>query len=67
VTLNDPVLIAPGSSSSNQPTPLAADSLNSSAAVFQAILRTIKVNDMSLFDGHEEDHDDVMGVPPSNP
>jgi len=56
VTLNDPVLIAPGSSSSNQPAIGPADNLNSSAAVFQAILRTIKVNDYSLFDGHEEDH-----------
>lgn len=55
VTLNDPVLIAPGSSS-NQPAIDPADNLNSSAAVFQAILRTIKVNDYSLFDGHEEDH-----------
>jgi hypothetical protein len=54
--LNDPVFIAPDSSS-NQPetqTLMGHDNLSPSPVVFRALLQSLKINDYSLFDGQDE-------------
>jgi len=59
MTLNDPVYIAPGSSSSQGALAqqvLGREGLNSSTTVFRVLLRSLKVNDYSLFNGQDEEH-----------